>query len=226
MSTVRRIAFVTIGHSPRPDIVPEMVAEMLGDRSTETVEIGEFGILDGLGGADLKAMLAIAGEPQFATRDADGNEISVSVEKTERRLNDLLAHVDTLNFDMIILLCTGTRIVPPEKTLVIEAQRVVDGMIDILGTGRTTIGILMPYESQASSVFGRHGALQNISFAAASPYDGAPLAQRAAPLTGCAVTVMHCMGYSRAMRDELQAALPNHVLHARGMVASFVRQFL
>lgn len=226
MSSAFRISFVTIGCSPRPDIVPEMVSDILGGRTPGCIEIAEFGVLDGLEAAELDAMRAAPGEPEFATRDGGGNEISVSVERTERRLGNLLTRIDTLGFDLIVLLCTGTRIRPPANTLIIEAQRVVNSAIDALTTGGAPLGIMVPYQTQIGSLFGQHGASANIRFAAASPYDGEPLAPRAEQLADCKVTVMHCMGYSHAMRDELCAALPHHVLHARGIVASFVRQFL
>lgn len=226
MTPVFRIAFVTIGHTPRADIVPEMVSEILGDRSAENIEVREFGVLDGLDAAELEAMKAQGAEPVFATRDADENEISVSVEKTEARLEALLDEVENLNFDVVVLLCTGTRIRSRAKTLIIEAQRVVDNAIATLSNVKEPLGILLPFESQAETLFSRHQLPANTRFAAASPYEDAPLGDRAAPLVDCPVTVMHCMGYSRAMRDELRAAIPSRVLHARGMVASFVRQFM
>ncbi|WP_127520006.1 AroM family protein [Mesorhizobium sp. Z1-4] len=226
MPPVLRIAFVTIGYSPRPDIVPEMVSDIIGGRSPECIEIAEFGVLDGLEGVALDAMKAAPGEPEFATRCFDGKEISVSVDRTERRLADLLSRVDTLGFNLIVLLCTGTRINPPANTPIIEAQRVVNSAIDALRAENIPLGILVPYQNQIESLFGQSSQAGNTRFVAASPYDSASLVSRVGSIADCKVTVMHCMGYSRAMRDELRAALPNHVLHARGLVASFVRQFL
>jgi protein AroM len=226
MTSVHRIAFLTIGHSPRADIVPEMVAEILGDDPAVSLEVHEFGVLDGLTANELEAMKPVADEPVFATRTAEGCEMAVSVERTEARLDALLRRIDGQNFDLIVLLCTGTRISPPENTLVIEAQKVVDRAIDALTLGDAPLGILLPFESQIATLPGRHGFPAETRLAAASPYDGAALAPRATALADCPVTVMHCMGYTRAMRDELRSALPNHVLHARGLVAGFARQFL
>lgn len=226
MSPVSRIAFVTIGCTPRTDIVPEMVADILGDLPADSVEIREFGVLDGLHGAELDAMIAKSAEPAFATRDRQGNEIAVSVERTEARLEMLLDTVEGQNFDLVVLLCTGTRIRSRPGLLIIEAQRVVDNSIAALSVGAGPLGILVPFESQIEALFSGHDLPENARFAAASPYDGEPLADRAAALSDCPVLVMHCMGYSRAMRDDVRAAVPGHVLHARGMVASFVRQFV
>jgi len=226
MSPLSRIAFVTIGCTPRTDIVPEMVSEIFGDQPSNDIQIREFGVLDGLDGADLDAMKATADEHVFATRDAQNNEISVSAEKTEARLETLLDHVEGLDFDMVVLLCTGTRIRPRTGMLIIESQRVVDHSIAALSIGDAPLGVLVPFERQISTLFSGHDLPSNARFAAASPYDGAPLGVRASALADCPVTVMHCMGYSRAMRDAVRAAIPGHVLHARGMVAGFVRQLL
>ncbi|WP_416373270.1 AroM family protein, partial [Achromobacter insolitus] len=53
----RRVAFFTIGQSPRSDVVPEM-ASLLGAR----VRIDEFGALDGLDAAGLAALAPKPGE--------------------------------------------------------------------------------------------------------------------------------------------------------------------
>lgn len=226
MNRKPRLAFVTIGHSPRPDVTPEMIDEIMSGRPEDSVEFTEFGVLDGLEGAALDAMLAAGDEPVFATRANDGRELVVSVARVEARLDALLQRLDGEGFDLIVLLCTGTHIRPLKNTVVIEAQKVVDKAIEALTLAEGGLGVMLPLERQIEGFSDRHSFPTPPRYAAGSPYDGGGLAARAAPLAGCAVTVMHCMGYSAKMRDELRAALPGGVLHARGFVAAYVRQFL
>ena len=77
----RRVAFFTIGESPRSDVVPEM-ARLLGD----AVQIDEFGALDGLDAAALAAMAPRDGEYRFATRLRDGAQIQLDAAAAEARL--------------------------------------------------------------------------------------------------------------------------------------------
>lgn len=226
MTRKPRLAFVTIGHSPRPDVTPEMIDEILAGRPRDSIECVEFGALDGLEGADLDQVLAQGDEPVFATRARDGREMTVSVARVEERLDALLQRIDGEGFDLIVLLCTGTHIRPLKQTVVIEAQKVVDNAISTLTLAEGQLGIFLPFERQIDGFGTRHRFSATPRYAAGSPYDGVPLAERAAPLADCVVTVMHCMGYSSAMRDELRAVFPHSVLHARGIVAGFVRQFL
>ena len=226
MTAAKRLAFVTIGHSPRPDIVPEMMAEIVGDDGAAPISVHEFGVLDGLNGTALENLRPKNGEPVFATTDSNGREIATSVARTEERLDALLHELDGQGYDLIVLLCTGTRITPPDNTLVIESQKVVDNAIAALTPPRGRIGILLPLERQIGPFCERHGIAEDARIAAASPYDGTDLVPQAAALGDCPVIAMHCMGYTRQMRNELDAAVPGHVLHARGLVAAFVRQFL
>jgi len=117
-----KIAFVTIGQSPRVDIVPEMMADISLGLAAGSVEVEEFGVLDGMSPDDLDAMRAKEGEHSFATRMANGAEIVTSTLRTEARLNLLLERVDQQGFDLIVLLCTGTKIDPLQNTLVVDAD--------------------------------------------------------------------------------------------------------
>ncbi|WP_417210390.1 AroM family protein [Antarctobacter sp.] len=226
MPDTLRIAFVTIGTSPRADIVPEMVEDILNGRPASALSVEEFGVLDGLSEAELDVMLAKGDEPRFATSAEDGREVAVSIGRTEERLNALLCRIDGMGFDLIVLLCTGTKITPLTHTMVIEAQKVVDHAIEAVTLPAGRLGILLPLEAQIEGFAARHPFAVDATIAAGSPYDGAALAPRVVDLADCPIIVMHCMGYTGAMRDALRANLPGHVLHARGLVSAHVRQFL
>lgn len=225
MASVSRVAFVTIGQTPRVDIVPEMMAEIAAglDRAPA---YEEFGVLDGLDAAGLDAIRAGEGESSFATRLRDGEEIVVSKERTEARLNRLLSRIDAAGFDLIVLLCTGTRIDPLEDTLVVEAQRIVDSTVEALAASCRRLGVIVPLERQVADFAERHVFAGEPRVVAASPYAGDDLAARAGGVAGCDLVVMHCMGYSAAMLAEVRSAIDAPVLLSRRVVAGVVRQML
>src|SRR5258708_23696393 len=62
-SSKARVAFVTVGQSPRDDIVPELLAQI-----GRPVDAAQFGALDGLGADAVMALAPRPGEPSLATR--------------------------------------------------------------------------------------------------------------------------------------------------------------
>lgn len=225
MPRTPRIAFVTIGQTPRSDIVPEMMAEIAaGLESAPSYE--EFGVLDGLDAAELDAYRARDGEHSFATRLASGEEIVSSKERTEARLNEILAQIDGLGFDIIVLLCTGTRIDPLRNTLVVEAQRIVDSTVEALAASCRNLGVILPLDRQVAEFGERHVFSGNPKVVAASPYSGRGMAAGATGVAGCDLVVMHCMGYTAAMLEEVRRKVNAPVLLSRRMVAGVVRQMI
>ncbi|WP_440408559.1 AroM family protein [Neorhizobium petrolearium] len=226
MPSKSKIAFVTIGQTPRVDVVPEMMAEIAVGLPEGCIEFREFGVLDGMNAQELDAMRARDGEHSFATRLKSGEEIVSSKALTEEKLNLLLKKIDGEGFDLIVLLCTGTKIEPLEHTLVVEAQRIVDSTVEALAASARKLGVIVPLERQVKDFSERHvfeGAPHIVS---ASPYAGDDIAERARQLEGCDLIVMHCMGYSAGMLDAVRRAVDAPVLLSRRVVAGVVRQMI
>lgn len=226
MPSKSKIAFVTIGQTPRVDLVPEMMAEITVGLPEGSVEFREFGVLDGMNPAELDAMRARDGEHSFATRLAIGEEIVTSKALTEEKLNVLLKKIDGEGFDLVVLLCTGTRIDPLENTLVVEAQRIVDSTVEALAASARRLGVIVPLERQIRDFDERHVLPGSPSFVSASPYAGDDMGERARKLEGCDLIVMHCMGYSADMLKEVRAAVDTPILLSRRLVAGVVRQMI
>ena len=221
MTKKLRLAFVTIGQSPRDDIVPEMLADIGGD-----VEAHQFGALDELPENEIRTLVPGPGETSFATRLRDGREVTISKERVEIRLEELLERVDQQGFDAVVLLCTGTHVKPLGRTLMIESQRVVESMVESLAASSQRLGVILPLERQVEEFPKRHVFSRKAKLIAASPYAGANIAERAAALAECDLVIMHCMGYSEAMRAAARQAISAPVLLSRRIVSGAVRQII
>ena len=125
-----------------------------------------------------------------------------------------------------MLLCTGTRIDPLQNTLVVEAQRIVDSMVEALAASCRNLGVILPLERQMDEFGQRHVFAGNPTVASASPYSGEDMAAGAKGVADCDLVVMHCMGYSDAMLDEFASAVDAPVLLSRRIVAGVVRQMI
>jgi protein AroM len=226
MKKTSRFAFVTIGESPRIDIVPEMVADIKAGQEDIGFDVVEFGVLDGLDEPAVDVLRAQPGELSFATRRKSGDEIVISKDRTEERLNLILRDIDAQGFDLIVLLCTGTKIEPLANTLVVEAQRIVDSTVEALAQSARNLGVILPLERQVHEFAERHVFAGAPKVAAASPYAGDDIAAKAQALDGCDLVVMHCMGYSAAMLADAKKSINAPILLSRRLVAGVIRQML
>lgn len=218
-------AFVTIGQTPRLDMVPEMRTEILAGLPEGALAIAEFGVLDGKQGAALDAFAARDGHPTFATRLKDGREMTVDVAAIEAELNRLLDGLDG-RFDLIVLLCTGTHVEPLQNSLVIEAQRVVDANFEALGASAQRLGVLLPLARQMAEFGQRHVFSRPVTLAAASPYAEGDFEAAAEALADCDLVVMHCMGFSAGMAARMRGRVRAPILVSRRVVAAAVRQLI
>jgi protein AroM len=211
----KRIAFVTIGQSPRIDVMPDIVAEC---RTAFTAT--ERGVLDGLDAAAIAALAPQPGEAILASRLQDGTGVLIGKPAVERRLHAIFAELDTQGFDLIVLLCTGVFGHFTLRTPFIEPQRIVDHFVQGLAYGATRIGILLPEPDQADAFEGIPG-IATIT-AHASPYVADPLPAlhtAASALAETDMIVTHCIGYTEAMRQEIMRVSGRPVLLSRRLVA-------
>ncbi|KRA02265.1 AroM family protein [Achromobacter sp. Root565] len=224
--TPRRVAFFTIGQSPRSDVVPEM-APVLGAH----VRIDEFGALDGLDAAALAALAPRPREYRFATRMRDGSQIELDAAAAERRLADVMRQADGQGYDILVPLCTGTAIAPM-RTLVVEPQQVVDHLVASLAQHCRKVGLVVPLEAQVDAFHMAVTLECETHVVHASPYEAD--AQQAArnfeaagrELASCDLIVMHCMGYAQSMRQAVAQASGRPVLLSNRLVAQALAQIL
>jgi protein AroM len=222
----RRVAFFTIGESPRSDVVPEM-ARLLG----ETVQINEFGALDGLDAAALAAMAPRDGEYRFATRLRDGAQIQLNAAAAEARLAAVMQQADGAGYDVLVPLCTGTAIAPM-RTLVVEPQQVVDHLVAGLSQHCRKVGLVVPLAEQVDFFHMAVPLSCETQVVHASPYEADAgqaarnFAQAGQALASCDLIVMHCMGYAERMRQAVAQASGRPVLLSNRLVAQALSQLL
>jgi protein AroM len=221
MPRVPRIAFGTIGQSPRADLLPEILANLKGP-----IESVEFGALDGLSMAQVAALAPASDEASLCTRMRDGQEVVIGKRQTAERLQALFDRLDREGFDAITLLCTGYFEHLECKTLLIEAQRMVDATVDALAPGCSNLGIMVPLERQIAEFHVQGDGKRKVTAAYYSPYSGDRLDAAAREVAACDLIVMHCMGYSEHMRSRVVAAVDKPVLLARRIVAGAIQQII
>jgi protein AroM len=217
----KRVAFVTIGQTPRSDLVPEIL-----ERIGTAVEAVEFGALDGMSAAEIAAVAPRPGEGSLATRLKDGGEAVVSKEWAEVGLQHIFDHIDAAGFDLLVLLCTGHFPKLRSRTLMVEAQRVVDGFVDALAVDGCRLGVMVPLARQVGEFHVHGNEKRDVMLTHFSPYAGDRLERAIEELADRDMIVMHCMGYDEAMRARVAARTTRSVVLARRVVAGAIAQLI
>lgn len=217
-----RVAFVTIGQSPRDDVLPEILAQ-----TRAPISVTERGALDGLDDDAIAALAPRPGEERLATRLRDGREVLLGKPAIDRRLHAIMAELDESGFDLLVLLCTGQFSRFSTRTPFLEPQHTVDHFAQGLAYGAERIGIVLPNAAQIDEFHGIPGVATRA--VGASPYlpgCEAALREAGAALAGVDLIVMHCIGYTEAMRQVVKQASARPVLVSRRLVAHAIDMLL
>ena len=209
----KRAAFITIGQSPRTDILDELRAWWPPD-----LEIDEFGALDRLSPKEISALAPTGDEPRLVSRLTDGTEVTMRATTIHERISEIVERCDRVPYDFLVLLCTGAFDELRSKHLLLKAQPIVDHGVAVFADGSAQLGVLVPLAHQIppSAAIASH----------ASPYDGDRWAEAARDLAPADLIVMHCMGYSEAMRQKMAMLTGTPVLLARRFLGAAVAQLL
>jgi protein AroM len=213
------VGLVTIGQSPRVDIVPEMAA-VIGPE----VEVRDAGALDGLTRAEIAALAPSGDDEILVTRLADGASVFVGKQKIVGHVEARIAALERGGATLTALLCTGA--FPPLRATrpLVQPQPVLLGALrGMRWPGR--LGVLTPSERHVPQTEARwrHDGFPAV-VRALSPYeeeDPAALARAADAMRAADVglVVMDCMGFRRKTRNELRALTGAPVLLANLLVA-------
>ena len=216
-----RFAFVTIGQTPRTDLVPEILRPLPRD-----VEVDELGVLDGLSEYTITQHAPGPDEPRLVTRLKDGSQVVLGKAWVQHRLQKLLDRIDPAGYTGVVLLCTGEFPGLKGPGLFLDAQHLVDHGTAALCSGAKRIGVLLPLAEQAEDFHLRPGPHQELTLSHASPYEGHRFPEATRELAGASLIVMHCMGYTEAQREVVAQVSGRPVLLARRLVATALANLL
>ena len=219
------IGTVTIGQSPRTDVIPD-VASILGP----DIEIREAGALDGLSPEIIASFAPGEGDYVLVTRLADGTSVQVAERHITPRIHEKIAEHFTGGIPVVLLLCTGE--FPDFETggLLIRPQKVLFNAVAAVAKGMR-IGILTPSPEQVDQSENRWGSLSPFVRAVpSSPYVNSMEAARTAAEElkewKAEITVLDCIGYTLAIRSLVREITDRPVLLARGVAASMVKELI
>jgi len=217
------IGAITIGQSPRVDIIPEL-QELVGP----SVVFHEMGALDGLAREQIIAMQPSGNDEVLVTRMRDGTSVTISDDAAIPRIQACIQRLQS-HVSAIVILCTGTFPVITAKVPVLVPEYLLLNFVrGMAGTGLLKLGVLTPTKAQFKQQQSRwQDVVSEVVLRAASPYDGveAVLAEgRSFKEDGVDAVVLDCMGYTSEMKAALRRELPCPVILARAVVGRFAAE--
>ena len=220
----RRVGFLTIGQSPREDILAEM-RPFLG----EGLEILQRGALDGIPSSRLEILLPEQNDFPLISRLRDGKTVIVGKKKITPLLQEELNNLEDSGVELTALLCTEDfKSLTSSRVLIQPFQLLIQGLRSF-GT-KGCLAVFVPLGSQAELARKKWtGTGFSIEALALNPYQ----AHREWTVVGAAIGNIHpdlalldCIGYTVAAKESLRKALGKPVLLPRTLLASFVREIV
>jgi len=218
---MRRLGVVTIGQSPRDDVVPELRALL-----PKNVIVVETGALDGLSKEEIPPPQAP--ERTLVTRMSDGTELEVDRAFIHTRLGAVVRSLEA-RVDLIAYLCSGDLPEFPAQVPILIPHRLLEGYLKAIKFPGP-IGVLVPTSAQVKP------ALEELESwgvpalgQAISPYSQASKVGEAAMQLadeGVVAILLHCFGFSLAMREQAAHASRLPVISVRSLLARALCELL
>ena len=216
---------ITIGQSPRVDIVPEMRVILGPD-----TEIIEAGALDGLSLGEVKTFYPKKGDYILCTRMANGTEVVVARKFILPRVQRCIDLLTKKGAEILLFLCTGKFPEFKSKRLFLESQKILDHFLLALHGEQEKIGLIIPLADQIRQAKNKYRRLKGrIIIQAASPYatqDEMRLAAEVLKKADPHVIVMHCMGYTLEMKQKVMEITGKPTVLARSLVARMLKELI
>lgn len=204
------LGLVTIGQSPRVDVLPDLLPLLAGRRYVE------HGALDLLDAGRIAELAPSPTELMLVSRLRDGGSVRLAHERLRPFLVEAVQRCVADGAGAVLIMCTGPVEAVDAPVPVHAAEPLAHATIAATTTG---FGVLSPDQAQTDEVRSRWEARsgQPVPTVAADPYtatlDEIAAAGRLLAAQGVTSIVLDCFGYSVAMGEAVTEAtgLPVHV---------------
>lgn len=196
---MQRIGLVTIGQSPRIDVVPDLRGFL-----PNGIELIEVGALDGLSSTEIAAHLPTSKDRTLCSRLADGMEVLIDSEFVHHRLRKVIHRLES-DVNLIAVLCSGDLPKIRAGIPVLLPYELICGLLLSLSVAKRW-GILVPKPDQVvPAVVGLNARGIEAVGDSLSPYvqgDCLEGAVRRLCTQGVDAILLDCIGYSRKMEER------------------------
>lgn len=221
---MNKIGILTIGQSPRVDVIPDIV-NVLGNE----IEIIEHGILDNFTEEEaISTFYPEKNDTVLVSRLRTGREIKMAEDKVYTLVQEYISLMESENIHKVLLLCTGKFPDFKFNGILIKPFDIVHSVVKSLANDRK-IGLIVPNEDQiCSSTESWSETGVDVLAKSASPYDEDTLklmkVSERFKDEDIPFIVLDCMGYSVKMKKIVQERSGKPVILSRTIVARVIKE--
>lgn len=220
-----KIGILTIGQSPREDVVTDW-RRMLGP----DVQLLEAGLLDGLDRAAIDRLSVRSTEPVLVTKLRDGAKVEIPKRFVLERMPACVSRLEGQSVDLTVILCTEDFAELESRRPVIQPGKVIQGVVNGL-LARGKLGVMVPTVQQMSAVQRDWlGSNIELHIEAVSPYQSTQQEVTAAATNFRTANVdlilLDCMGYDRSFHTTCCQVAERPVLLPRTMIARQIMELV
>ena len=221
---MKKIGVLTIGQSPRPDVVGEFSRVLGGE-----YEIIEKGALDDYSVEELRKRRVSPGERILVTKLRDGHEIKISHDFVLSNIQKCIDYLEANETEITLLLCTGKFPEFKSKHLVVQPSEIVRGTVTAsLRSGK--LAVVVPAREQIpkarSDAFGKDVEVYDDT---ASPYGSVnelkEMADRIAK-ENVDLVFLDCMGFTREMKQIVKQKTGRPVILSNALIARVLQELV
>ena len=217
----KRVGFLTIGQSPRDDIMVE-VKPLLEPH----IDVVEYGLLDDLSPEEIGSLAPQKQELPLVSRLRDGSQILLSERKSAELLPDAVAYMNNeMDVDAVGLLCTHEF---PQREYACPVVFPSERMRSRIGETPAVqkLGVVVPLKGQIEMALQKWGHTRAF-VVAKSPYlSGTTRKEMANALKAEKpdAVILDCIGYTFKDKNAIEDSLNIPVLLPRAILASAINQ--
>ncbi|UCH37749.1 MAG: AroM family protein [Candidatus Bathyarchaeota archaeon] len=221
---MHKIGAITVGQSPRDDIVPDM-KRILG----ESFEIIECGALDGLSPREIQLLAPGDDDHIVVSRRRDGSAVTLAKKHVSHRLQRCIDQLEKRNVKLIALL--GTANFPELKStkLLIQPSNLLQRMaISMIEKGR--ISVVTPLKKQCEQTRRKWEHLRvDVVVDHALPYASEDqiiaVAQRIVK-ENVDLIVLDCIGFNVTMKRSIRMIVKKPILLPITLLARIIAELV
>jgi len=220
---MKKIGMLTIGQSPRDDILPGL-KEILG----KDVEIVEAGALDGKTMEDVKKIPLKVEDYILVSRMRDGTEIKITKKYILPLMQEKLDYLEDQGIRLTVVMCTGKFPQFKSRGLVVTPKEILEGvMAGSMKKGR--LGVVYPTAEQmpmAEGEWGRPGV--EVYPDTVSPYEPKDVEALLKRLKAqnLDLILLNCFGFPTEIKRKIEKATGKPVVQANTLVAHVLSEYI
>ena len=220
---MKKLGVLTIGQSPRPDIVGELLPVLgVSGNPAEPVAILEAGALDGLTTEEIEKMKPGLEDRMLVTRLADGTVVQVAEETLMDCMQEKIVQLEGKGANCIFILCTARFRGLTSKVPLIQPGEILNETVPNQALN-SAIGVLSPEAEQVESTKRDwNGIVDRLEVLTASPYGALADLEAAAREFGrmdIDLIVLDCMGYTEKQRQRIETISGKPVILSKTLAA-------